>query len=250
MKQIVPLKDIFDLLRQNNKLGLEILYNSYYNKMYGIAFSVLKNQSMAEDVLQNVMCKFLAIDRHLFPVANEDTWLYRVVKNEALSILRNESRIVYNEEVCELGFEDKNISEYVDLDTFNSMIRTLNDKQQTVVSLKILGGYTHKEIAKLLDMPIGTVQWIYNTSIKKVRRILTSLLSAICITFLGLIASIYALFNYEDYLSKDNQTSDILPIMIVILSMLCILIIGLTVIFVYIYKNSHKLPTKASIKNI
>lgn len=247
MEQKQPLNEIFALLRQGNKSGLELLYDFHYNKMYGIAFSVLKNKSMAEDVVHNVTYKFMSMDKNLFPTANEDTWLYSVVKNEALMLLRKEKRIVPIKEIRGICLEDKNIEEFVDLNDFNSMIQSLNDKQKTVVWLKILGGYTHKEIAKMLDMPIGTVQWIYNTSIKRIRRILTSLLTVICVLFTGLIASIYLLFNYEDYLSKDIQASNVLSILIAIVSILCIAIVAILAIFIYIYKKSDKLPTKTSI---
>ena len=46
-----------------------------------------------------------------------------------------------------------------------------------MVVMKILGDMTHKEIAQALSIPIGTVQWLYVASIKKLRRSLTVLAS-------------------------------------------------------------------------
>ena len=56
------------------------------------------------------------------------------------------------------------------------MIKGLNEDQRLIVTLKVIGGFTHKEIAQMLQKPIGTVQWIYNVSIKKLRIALSSLL--------------------------------------------------------------------------
>ncbi len=250
MEEIKTLNEIFALLRQGDKKGLEILYNAYYNRMYGIAFSVVKNEAMSEDVVHNVMYKFMTMNADLFPQSNETTWWFSVIKNEALMLLRKERKTISLEQIGEIGLEHKSIGEYVDLDTFRSMIKSLNDKQKTVVSLKILGGYTHKEIAKLLGKPIGTIQWLYNTSIKKIRSILTTLLSFICILSIGLLSSVYMLFNYEAYLRKDVPTESILLMLIILVVFFCIAIISLTVAFILFYKKSDKLPTKASMKSI
>ena len=64
---------------------------------------------------------------------------------------------------------------------------SLDPKRQNVVTLKVLGGLSHKEIAQLLSMPVGTVQWLYNTSIKSLRRTLTALASVAVVSASGLI---------------------------------------------------------------
>ena len=88
----MPLKEIFDLMRRDRKAGVRAIYASYYNKMYGIAFSVVRNETLTEDVVQNVCYKLLTVKGELFPVSNESAWLYSVVKNEALTVLRKEKK--------------------------------------------------------------------------------------------------------------------------------------------------------------
>lgn len=63
------------------------------------------------------------------------------------------------------------------MDAFHRLTSQLNERQKRVVSMKILGNMTHKEIADMLSVPVGTVQWIYATFIKKLRRTLTALTS-------------------------------------------------------------------------
>ncbi|MBR2442035.1 MAG: hypothetical protein IKB20_03115 [Clostridia bacterium] len=73
------------------------------------------------------------------------------------------------------------------MDMYYSMIKGLKDEQQQVVTLKVLGGYTHKEISVMLGKPIGTIQWIYNTSVKKLRIVLSSILIFIAMTSYGFV---------------------------------------------------------------
>ena len=84
----MSLKEIFAIMRKNRRVGVELIYNSYYNKMYGIAFSIVKNETITEDIVHNVCYKFLTMKEDLFPNSHEATWLYSVIKNESLMILR------------------------------------------------------------------------------------------------------------------------------------------------------------------
>lgn len=94
--------------------------------------------------------------------------------------------------------EEKEINEFVDMDKFNSIIKDLDDRRKKIVTLKILGDYTHKEISEMLDIPIGTVQWLYSTSVSKLKKIIYS--TIVCIVawagiFAGLVGKLIASFS-------------------------------------------------------
>lgn len=203
-------------MRQGDKQGLELLYDAHYNKMYGIAFTVSKNRMTSEDAVHNVVCKFMSLDSTQFPTEHESSWLYTVVKNETLMLMRKQKDSVTFESISELGVQDKSIEEFVDLEDFYNIIAPLNEAQKEVVTLKILGNYTHKEIAEMLQKPLGTILWLYNTSIKKLRVILTSVMS-VAIVFLSGFITIVCLFfanlNQDTNPPDDNPagTTPILP---------------------------------------
>ena len=44
-----------------------------------------------------------------------------------------------------------------------------DEERQNVVTLEVLGGFTHREIAEILGKPMGTVQWLYATAILKLK---------------------------------------------------------------------------------
>ena len=113
-----------------------------------------------------------------------------------------------------------------------------------------MGGYTHKEIGSILNKPIGTIQWIYNTSVKKLKTILSSLLVAIFATAFGLTQRIIEYIGKSNTLPETpDQTIHQIPFdySIVIFAGLCIAFI---LIFLIVYIKSYKIPTKAERKSI
>ena len=162
------LKDIFIILKSKNQEGFRLFYEKYYRMIYGIAFSVVKNEELSKDTVQAVMLKLFTLPIDKFPASNELSWLYTVTKNEALQLLRKEKQTESLEGV-ELPLPKSEIDDYIDMQNFYAMIGELNDKQRKIVSLKILGDMTHRQIGELLDMKTGTVQWLYNTAIIQLR---------------------------------------------------------------------------------
>lgn len=159
------------------------LYENYSNLVYKIAFSILKNKENAEDVMQNVFTKIVEIPKEKLPSNKETTWLYTVTKNEAISYVRKNKKEVCLEEIYELIDEDTNIEEIIEKEDYQNLIRGLNKEEQEIISLKILSKLKFRQIATLLNMPIGTVQWKYYTAVKALKislgNLTTSLLFAI-----------------------------------------------------------------------
>lgn len=247
----IAVNDIFELLRNGKQHeGVDLLYKYHYNKMYGVAFSIVKKEDVSQDIVHNVIYKLMLLETSKFPTSSELTWLYTVVKNETLMFLRNNHPIISLDDVAiEPIVEDRDIHDFVDMDSYYSMIKGLNDEQRQVVTLKVLGGYTHKEISKMLDKPIGTIQWIYNTSIKKLKTTLTSIMVAIVLSGVGFVERLV------NYISQINTVPEVPGQTIHIpfdysIVVFAILFISLLIILGVVFKNSHKIPTKADRKNI
>ena len=247
----ITVTEIFDLLRSGQQHdGVELLYKHHYNKMYGVAFSIVKKEDISQDIVHNVIYKLMLLETSKFPSSNELTWLYKVVKNEALMFLRsNSTPLISLEDVKEPISEDRDIHDFVDMDMYYSMIKGLKDEQRQVVTLKVLGGYTHKEISVMLGKPIGTIQWIYNTSVKKLKVMLSSIILAIFASVFGLVER---LTNYIEQLKAvpeiPGQTVHI-PFdysIVVFAFIFAVLIFAFTIIYI----KSYKIPTKADRKNI
>ena len=189
------IKTALEKIKNKDPQGFDLLYEKYFRFLFGVAYSVTKSESESYDVIQNVMLRLYELDESLFPTGNELAWLRTVIRNEALMYIRKEKPTVPIDEAFDIPEQDKQITEFVDMDAFNNIIAPLNDKQRQVVSMKILCDMTHKEISKALSMPIGTVQWLYNMSIKKLRHSLTALSALVILLGAGLSGQLISHHN-------------------------------------------------------
>ena len=159
------LSNIFNKLKENRNEGFNELYSKYNKVVYGIAFSILKNKENSEDIVQIVFTKIYQIKEENLPNSNEASWLYTLTKNESINFILKNKNYIRVETLEELPTEDRNFEDIIDKDTYNKIIKRLNETEREIVSLKIISRMTFKDISKLLKMPIGTVQWKYYTSI-------------------------------------------------------------------------------------
>ena len=185
----IELHNIFSKLREGDNSQFELLYKNYNQLVYKISFSILKNKESSEDVTQNVFAKIYSLPKDKLPTSKEATWLYAVTKNEALTFLRKERTNISLEEAyyIDTGKECDELQNIVDTEKYNKLISGLSVKEKEVVSLKILGEFSFKEIAKILNEPIGTVQWRYYKALNSLQLLLgnISMLFATLALYIG-----------------------------------------------------------------
>ena len=206
------LRELVLEIKHNNKIAFEKLYNRYNKLVYGIAFSILKNKEDSEDVVQTVFSKLYILERDKLPTDKIGTWLYTVTKNEALLLLRKNNNDVNLDTIYDLEDENNEIDKFINKDSYNRLINGLNQKEQEVVSLKILSNFTFKEIGELLGESANTIKWRYYKSIYSLR-IMLSNLGMFIITFVLGIATLKnqkksALINKADQDTNNSQITN------------------------------------------
>ena len=120
--------------------------------MFQIAFAILRNRTDCEDAAQNAVLKAYRrldtlSDRKLFR-----TWLIRILKNECFDLLRKRHPQAALDERGS-GYE----MEVPDLD-LNRAFDTLSPEERLAITLFYYEGYKTAEIAKITDVPEGTVR--------------------------------------------------------------------------------------------
>jgi len=169
------LHDIFRGIAEKEEKEFNKLYERYNKLVYAISFSILKNKENSEDITQIVFTKIWNMNTNNLPTSNEASWLYSITKNETLNFLRKQKNTVNLEEVYYINNDDKEINEIIEKDTYNRIIAKLDEKEQEIVSLKILSGLSFKEISQILNMPMGTVQWRYYKSLHTLETLISSI---------------------------------------------------------------------------
>lgn len=185
MKKIneIELQELFYRLKQKEDTAYEELYQKYSPLVYQIAFSILKNKENAEDIMQNVFLKIAKLSEDKLPSKYEASWLYSVTKNEAISFLRKNKETFPVEEEMKEAKKDE-FEELMQKDAYEKMISSLEQKEKQIVSLKVETGLSFKEIASLLNMPMGTVQWKYYKSLHHIKLLIGNLSLLIVATVL------------------------------------------------------------------
>lgn len=176
------LHELFKGIKEESITAFEVFYKRYNPLVYKIAFSILKNKENSEDVMQNVFTKIYQLPVISLPDRNEASWLYTVTKNEAITRLRNAKENFDIDTVYNIETPNDEIEKIIDNDEYNKIINKLSKKEQEIVSLKILGELSFSEIAKLMNMPVGTVQWHYYKALNDLKLLIGNI-SMFIITF-------------------------------------------------------------------
>lgn len=128
------------------------------NKFYRLAFSYVQNQEDALDAVQSAVCKAL---EHYKEVKNRNaikTWLYRIVVNESIAILRERGRTVLSgdEMQREESYEEKGF-EQPDEDLYTHINRLDQDVQE-IIKLRFYEELSLQEISQIMEMNLSTVK--------------------------------------------------------------------------------------------
>lgn len=123
------------------------IYEQYRPLMERTATRILKEPSDIEDAVQNAFVQIICHFDKIYEIPREELpfWIISIVKNEARAILRKNSRTVSLEDWDGFAGHIDDISGYTELvDLFTQLPKTY----RSVLELKMLHGYTDKEIAK------------------------------------------------------------------------------------------------------
>lgn len=134
-------------------------YEQYKNGIFRYALSLTKDPHLAEDVLHDTFVKLLSGTVRC-AIGKEQAWLYRVARNLCYDRLRRAKREQSYPE--SLGYSDRQL-EYIDL------ISSLTPLEQEIVTLKIVGRLSHKEIGSVLGITASAAQKRYERAISTLR---------------------------------------------------------------------------------
>jgi RNA polymerase sigma-70 factor (ECF subfamily) len=127
------------------------------DKLYRISWAYLKNHADIEDVFHNTIIKVMENAHKLNKEEAFEAWFISILLNECRKILRNNKRMVPTEEVeiseCICASEEENIK--LEL---TEGLKKIDEEYKDLIVLKYYCGYSQKEIADILDMPLGTVK--------------------------------------------------------------------------------------------
>jgi len=142
------------------------------------ASRILKDQELAQDVVQDTFIKYLNTRREQpASIENRSAWLYRVTHNRALDVLRKRRKQVELSEGMEAVLEDATdpgpagrAMTRDDSSEAWKLLDKLNERERTIVVLKVVENKSYQEIAETVDLTSTNVGFILHTAMKKLRK--------------------------------------------------------------------------------
>jgi RNA polymerase sigma-70 factor (ECF subfamily) len=146
------------------------VYHLFADKLFAVSLKYSKNYQDAEDNLQD---SFLTIFNKMNQYKHKGSfegWLKRITIRTAIQKYRKKAPLQIVKEITdnieEVSINLENTS--IDLDVLLNCIQQLPDRYRLVFNLYSLDDYSHKEIAKLLDISVGTSK----SNLSRARKIL------------------------------------------------------------------------------
>jgi RNA polymerase sigma-70 factor (ECF subfamily) len=143
--------------------AISLLLPAFRRKIFGLAYSFLRDREAAEDVTQEVFIKIWRALPGFDGRASASTWIYTIARNASLSALRarHPQSSLSDPEVM-AAVEANNPVPSADVTVDRAAILRLVDqlptKQRQVIMLFYMEAQSHEEVATMLAMPVGTVK--------------------------------------------------------------------------------------------
>ena len=171
-------EDLMQLMRRGDPRAFEAIYERHSGAAFSLAYRMVGRGNVAEDVVQEA---FLSIwrsgARYERARGSVRTWVLGIVHHRAIDQLRRSS-VHSKRRASDEGIEERlesgertdvEVARRDEAQTIRSAMETLPPEQSHVIELAYFGGFTHTEIADILETPVGTVKGRMRLGLEKLR---------------------------------------------------------------------------------
>lgn len=153
----MKLEQLIKACKKNNLKAQKELYETYKESLFSLCLKYCKNREEAEDNLQDTFIEVFKNIKKYNKKGSFEGWLKRITINKAIDKYKKESyiNIVINDDILKdqtIETEALNLP----LQTILNLVQKLPSRYRMVFNLYELDNYTHKEIAKMLNISVST----------------------------------------------------------------------------------------------
>src|SRR3954447_20340995 len=172
-------EELMQLVSRGDPRAFETIYDRHGGAAFSLAYRITGNRGSAEDAVQEA---FISIwrsrNRYQAERGSVRTWVLGIVHHRTIDTVRR--NLVHDRRRTSAeGIEEQHeAQERTDVEvarreearTVRAALETLPGEQNRVIELAYFGGFTHSQIAEMLDMPLGTVKGRMRLGLDKLRR--------------------------------------------------------------------------------
>jgi RNA polymerase sigma-70 factor, ECF subfamily len=176
-------EELMQEIRRGDDGAFEVLYDRHASAAYSLAYRMTGARGLAQDVVQESFLSLWRSHMRYDPLRGSvRTWVLGIVHHRAIDALRcsshHDSRRA-SDEGMEERFEapqrtEVEVARRDEAREVQGALQTLPPEQSRVIELAYFGGFTHTEIATMLDTPVGTIKGRMRLGLQKLHEQLTA----------------------------------------------------------------------------
>ena len=165
-------------LKRRDNLAFSTLYDNYAGALYSIIKQIVTdNAELASDVLQEVFINiYRKIDTYDQTKGRLFTWMLNIARNASIDMLRSKSyqNSQKNQEFPDNVYKGTNQSTQLNVDNIGlkKVLEKLKPEHRVLMELAYFKGFTHEEIAEMMNIPLGTVKTRIRNALLQLREYL------------------------------------------------------------------------------
>jgi RNA polymerase sigma-70 factor, ECF subfamily len=172
-------EEVMLLVQRGEARAFELLYDRHGRAAFSLAYRMVGNRVNAEDITQEAFLSIWRSRLRYDPVRGSvRTWILGIVHNRAIDGLRRSIVHDRRRETMDGVEERHEAPERTEVEAarreeargVRSALSALPEEQRRTIELAYFGGFSHSQIAELLDEPIGTVKGRMRLGLEKMRR--------------------------------------------------------------------------------
>ena len=150
--------------KNKNHSNFEKFYNLTSKQVYFTSLNILKNHALAEEITQDVYVKFLSEISSFKEYYNVFSYLTTISRNLSINVYNKNKKIINDEEI--INFAKYNDSTIDDLNAQEILSLIEDTSSREIVVYHVIFEYTFLQISKIMKVPLGTILWKYNKTMK------------------------------------------------------------------------------------
>lgn len=164
----MDIKEIILELKRHDDRHFKEFYDLTKKQVYFSAISIVNSSYVADDIVQDTYVNFLKHIDSFDEKRNVFAYLSTIARNLSINYYnKNKREIIDDEYVSTTKDEEKDIYAKQRVKDILSLLD--NETEREVITYHVILEYKFKDIASIIDKPLGTVLWIYNKAIKKLQ---------------------------------------------------------------------------------
>lgn len=169
--------ELLQRIERRDQTALTLLYERYGTQVFSLAYRILQNSHLAEEVAQDTFLKVWERSARWDPAKGRfPSWLLTITRHTAIDRLRFERRQVISNSTSLEFIADPETERGIPHDPLlqdgrllRDLLTQLPDEQAQVIQLAFFQGLTHRDLADRLNLPLGTVKTRVRLGLQKLR---------------------------------------------------------------------------------